>query len=85
MQFSTTHPVVALEQNLLGLVPVSALLGILQVRAMTSVQILEDAVLVLETSICPHGRSILHCCQGPLRRPVLGGSGCEAWAGRRSR
>jgi hypothetical protein len=47
------YPVMALKQNVLGLVPVSVLHRALQVRAMVSVQIREDPVLVLQPTVYP--------------------------------
>lgn len=49
----------ALENDLLGLVPVAILHGALQSGVVVAVEILEDAVLVLETTIVAHG-SIRH-------------------------
>lgn len=40
------YPVVTLENNLLGLVPCSTLLCALQIRTMSAVKVLEDAILV---------------------------------------
>jgi hypothetical protein len=76
----SAYPVVALEQNLLRLVPVAVLHGALQVRAMVAVQVLEDPVLVLEASIDPLGRRIVHRRQAALLCPRRGdgrkASGC---------
>jgi len=44
-------PVVALEQDLLRLVPVAHLLGALKVGRVAAVEVLEDTVLVLEPAI----------------------------------
>jgi hypothetical protein len=68
-----THPFVALEQDLLRLMPVAILLRALQVRPVVSIEVLEDAVLVLQASICPLRRSILHCGQSSLLCPALRG------------
>jgi hypothetical protein len=46
-------PIVTLEDNLLGLVPVAHLLRVLEVGRVSSVQILENAILVLETAVRP--------------------------------
>jgi hypothetical protein len=70
-----SYPVVALEQNLLGLVPVAVFHGALDVRAMVAVQVLEDPVLVLQAAICPHGVrvGVVYCRQGPLLCARRGG------------
>jgi hypothetical protein len=68
-----THPVMSLEQDLLRLVPITVLLRALQVRPVVSVKVLEDSVLVLQASICPHRRSIVHCRQSSLLCPRLRG------------
>lgn len=48
----------ALEYNFLGLMPVSIFHRALQIGAMMSIEVLEDPVLILQTSV------------GPLRRIV---------------
>lgn len=63
---SCTHPVIALQEDLLGLVPVSVLHRALQVGSVVAVQVLEDAILVLEPAVCPLGRGIVYCGQGAL-------------------
>jgi hypothetical protein len=68
-----THPFVALEQDLLRLVPIAVLLRALQVRPVVSIEVLEDPVLVLQASICPLRWCIIHCGQSSLLCPALGG------------
>lgn len=53
-------PVVALIDNLLGLVPVAVLHGALEIGAVVAVQVLEDAVLVLQTALVLDGGGILY-------------------------
>jgi hypothetical protein len=48
-----SYPVMALEQNVLGLVPVSVLHRTLQVRAMMPIQVRENPVLVLQATVNP--------------------------------
>jgi hypothetical protein len=60
-----SYPFMALEQNLLRLVPIAVLLRALQVRAVVSVQVLEDAVLVFQAAVYSLWRRIVHCRQGP--------------------
>lgn len=68
------YPIVTLEQNLLGLVPIAIFLCALQVGTVVSVEVLEDPVLVLQASICPHGMYIVHSGQVALLSPRrLGG------------
>jgi hypothetical protein len=62
----STHPVVALQQDLLRLVPVAVLHRALQIGAVVAVQVLEDTVLVLEAAVCALGRGIVHGGQGAL-------------------
>lgn len=52
-------PIVALEDNLLRLVPIAHLLRALEVGRVSSVQILKDAILVLEAAVSPHRGGIL--------------------------
>lgn len=73
--FASTHPVVALEYNLLCLVPVSVFHGALQVRAMVAVEVLEYAVLVLQAPICALRRIIHGCERSPLGLRRGGGGG----------
>ena len=75
--FASTHPVVALEYDLLCLVPVSVFHGALQVRTMVAVEVLEDAVLVLQASICAL-RGIVHRSEGSPLRLRRGGGGRKA-------
>lgn len=59
----------ALEKNLLGLVPITILHGTLEVCSMVAIQVLKDPVLVLETPICPLLRStVLNSGEIPLLR-----------------
>lgn len=51
-------PIVALEDDFLGLVPVAHSLGVLEVVAVVAVDILENAVLVTETAVLS-GRRIV--------------------------
>lgn len=44
-------PVVALEEDLLGLVPVAHLLGVLEVGGVAAVEVLEDAVLITQAAV----------------------------------
>jgi hypothetical protein len=53
MSLSFTYPIMALEENVLGLVPVTIFHRTLEVRSMMSIQVGEDPVLVLQTSIHP--------------------------------
>jgi hypothetical protein len=72
---------VALEQNLLRLVPVAVLHRALEVGAVVAVQVLEDPVLVPEAAVHPLGRRIVDCRQAALLCPRRGGgrkaSGCS--------
>ena len=56
----------ALEQDLLGFVPVAHLFGVLQVGRVAAIEVLEDAVLVLETAVGAHGSIVwvLDCSIG---------------------
>lgn len=60
----------ALEDDLLGLVPVSHLLGVLEVGRVTAVEVLEDAVLIPEAAIGALGGAVLD----GRERSGLGGS-----------
>ena len=52
-----TDPVMSLQYYLLCLIPVAVLHRALQIRAMMPVKILENPVLVLQsTEVCPLGR-----------------------------
>src|SRR6266566_6970134 len=63
------NPIVSLQYDLLGLVPVSHLLCMFQIRRVPAVQVLEDAVLVLETAVVSLGSAILDGSKGSrLRR-----------------
>lgn len=73
-----THPFVALEKDLLRLVPVAVLLSALQIRSVVSVQVLEDPVLILQASIHSLRRRIIYGRQGPLLCPGRGGGGRNA-------
>jgi hypothetical protein len=53
------YPIVTLVDNLLGLVPVTILHGALEVGSMVAVKVLEDAVLVLETTLVLDWGSVL--------------------------
>jgi len=69
---------VALQHNLLGLVPVAILHGRLQICAMVAIKVLEYAILVLQASIASLlGRSLLYGC---VAAGVKGGGAgrCEA-------
>lgn len=58
-----------LENNLLRLVPVAHLLGALEVGGESAVEILENTILVLETSVGPLGGAILHGGKAPHSGP----------------
>lgn len=73
-----THPVVALQDDLLRLVPVAILLGTLQIRTMVAIKVLENPVLILQATMCPLRRSILYCSQIPLLRSRCSRGGREA-------
>jgi hypothetical protein len=66
---------VALEQNLLRLVPVAVFHGALDVGAMVAVQVLEDPVLVLQPAVFPHRIRVrvVDCRKRPLLCPRRGG------------
>lgn len=49
-------PVVTLEENLLGLVPVTSSHGSLEQMVMSHVGILEDSILILEIAVSSLGR-----------------------------
>lgn len=53
------YPVVALAEDLLGLVPVTILHGALEVGSMVAVKVLENTVLVLETTLVLNWGSVL--------------------------
>lgn len=57
-------PVVALQYDLLRLVPVSHLLGGLEVGGEAAVEVLEDAVLISEPAICAFRRAFLDGREG---------------------
>lgn len=50
----------ALEYDLLRFVPITHFLGGLEVRRISTVQILEDAILIFETSILPLRGALLN-------------------------
>lgn len=54
----TAYPVMALQHNVLGTVPVTILHCRLQIRAMVSVKIRENAVLILQTAIAANGGGV---------------------------
>lgn len=62
-------PVVALENNLLRLVPVTKLLCVLEIGRVATVEVLKDAVLILQVSIRPAGGAILNCGEAADGRP----------------
>lgn len=53
------YPIVALVDNLLGLVPVTVLHGALEIGPMVAVEVLKNAVLVLETTLVLDWGSVL--------------------------
>ena len=59
-----------LQHDILGPVPVTVLHCRLQIRTMVSVEVGENAVLVLESAMVPHGRSLLHGREGAGGRPL---------------
>ena len=62
-------PVVALENDLLRLVPVAHLLRALEIGGVSSVEILENAVLVAETTVDTLRGAILDGRQAPHGGP----------------
>lgn len=71
----------ALEKDFLRLVPITVLLGALQIRTVVSVQVLEDPVLVPQASIDPLRWRIVYCRQVPLLCSRRGGGGRNAGRG----
>lgn len=63
------NPIVALEDNLLGLVPITHLLRALEVGGVSSVQVLENAVLVAEATVDTLRGAILDGRQSPHGGP----------------
>lgn len=57
------NPFVALQENFFSLVPIAHLLSALEVNGESSIEILEDPVLVLQSSVCSCGAAILNGCQ----------------------
>lgn len=53
------YPIVSLEDDLLGFVPVAVLHCALEIGSMVAVKVLENTVLVLETTLVLNGRRIL--------------------------
>lgn len=53
------YPVMALAEDLLGLVPVTILHGAFEVGSMVTVKVLENTVLVLETTLVLNWGSVL--------------------------
>lgn len=53
------YPIVTLVDNLLGLVPVTVLHCALEIGSMVAVKVLENAVLVLETTLVLDWRGVL--------------------------
>ena len=83
-------PVVTLEQNLLGLVPIAILLRALEIRAVVAVEVGEDAVLVLQGArVGGWWRCVLHGGHGSLLLTILadglvrggGGEGADGGLG----
>ena len=75
-----------LEYDFLRLVPISIFHGALEIRTMVAVQVLEDAVLVLQASIRPL-RRIVHGSQSSPLGLRWGGGGrkaCSSRCGRKS-
>lgn len=64
----------AFVKNLLRLVPISILHGALQVCAMVSIQVGEDAVLVLEAAVSVDRWCVLHSSHSTLLLAILGDS-----------
>lgn len=69
------YPVVTLVDDLLGLVPVTVLHGALKVGSMVSVKVLENAVLVLETTLVLDWRGVLDGSETTNGRGQSRGSG----------
>ena len=70
------EPVVAFEDHLFGFVPVAVFHGRLEVGAVVAVDVLEDAVLVLQRAgVGGGGRGILDCGHGSFLLAILGGGG----------
>ena len=84
-EIHATNPVMALQDDLLCLVPIAVLLRTLQIRTVVAVQVLENPVLVLQAAICPLRRAILHGRQRPPLGSRLGGSSRKARGSRSSR
>jgi hypothetical protein len=57
------YPIVTLVDNLLGLVPVTVLHSALEVGSMVAVKVLENTVLVLETTLVLDWGSVLDGCE----------------------
>jgi len=62
-------PIVTLEDNLLGLVPVTHLPGALEVDGISVVKVLENAILVSQTSVCSLRGAVLDSSQAPHGGP----------------
>lgn len=62
-------PIVTLENDFLSLVPIAHLLRARKVGGIASVEVLENAILVLETSVMPDGIGILNGSQTPHSSP----------------
>lgn len=45
-----------LQNNLLGLIPITTLQRVLQTRTVPSIQVLENAVRILQSAVVPRGR-----------------------------
>jgi len=56
---SNAYPIVALVDNLLGLVPVTVLHSALEIGSMVAVKVLENAVLILKTTLVLNWGSVL--------------------------
>lgn len=76
-----THPIVALEHDILRPVPITTVLHRrLQIGAVVTVKVGEDAVLVSEPAIVLDGRSLLHGRERAGGRP-LGAEGAAREGG----
>ena len=73
------QPVVALVQDLLGLVPVAVLLCRLEIGAVFAVQVLENAVLILQTSLAVNWWCVLDRghCTGTILQGGIGAAGAQ--------
>jgi transcriptional regulator with AAA-type ATPase domain len=65
----SNNPIMTLQDNLLGLVPIAHLLRAGEIGRVSSVEVLEDSVLVLEATVRALRSAILDGCQAPHGGP----------------